>query len=256
MGDTRTGQGQQAGPNPARTLLVLGAKPEPVLPPPGTYAAVACANASGYSAARLGLPPPVFTVMTALLTDGSEAGRQRLAALGGLETGRLVYYARPLKGRPGLARLAFHLKSWRMKPWVLRRALRRVGFRWREMVSRPNADYQALIRRLTGGAAEVAAQLDRKLASSGVVAVAVGLADGRWDRVIVSGFSFELTQAFGLDSNIAGRGQVRSLHRDTDVLVLSHLARRHPVYTTEPVVHAAAAVPMLEEAPLSPPLRY
>ena len=59
----------------ARRLLVLGAKPDPILPPPGSFDAVACANASGRSAAELGLPTPVFTVLTALLTDGSEAGR-------------------------------------------------------------------------------------------------------------------------------------------------------------------------------------
>ena len=60
------------------SLLVLGAKPDPILPPPGAFEAVACANASGYSAARLGLPRPAFTVMTSLLTDGSPAGRMRL----------------------------------------------------------------------------------------------------------------------------------------------------------------------------------
>ena len=46
-------------PDPSRTILVLGSKPEPALPPPGSYAALACANASGFSARAHGLPPPL-----------------------------------------------------------------------------------------------------------------------------------------------------------------------------------------------------
>ena len=38
------------------TLLVLGSKPDPVLPPREAFDAVACANASGHSARRYGLP--------------------------------------------------------------------------------------------------------------------------------------------------------------------------------------------------------
>ena len=88
----------------ARRLLVLGAKPDPILPPPGSFDAVACANASGRSAADLGLPTPVFTVLTALLTDGSEAGRMRLASLAGLATGTVHFYPQRLKGRTALER--------------------------------------------------------------------------------------------------------------------------------------------------------
>ena len=43
------------------TLLILGSKPEPELPPVASYNAVACANGSGYSAARYGLLDPVYT---------------------------------------------------------------------------------------------------------------------------------------------------------------------------------------------------
>ena len=51
------------------TLLILGAKPDPVLPPASAWDDLACANASGFSAAQRGLPDPVFTVITAMLTD-------------------------------------------------------------------------------------------------------------------------------------------------------------------------------------------
>ena len=41
----------------AHRILVLGAKPDPALPPPGSYDAVACANASGRSAAATAACP-------------------------------------------------------------------------------------------------------------------------------------------------------------------------------------------------------
>ncbi|MEZ5860807.1 MAG: hypothetical protein R3D28_17830 [Geminicoccaceae bacterium] len=70
------------------TLLILGSKPEPALPPPGLIDAVACANASGRSAVQHGLPDPVLTVMSAVLTSGHKAANDlALEALRGLRTG-------------------------------------------------------------------------------------------------------------------------------------------------------------------------
>src|SRR5690606_35619523 len=68
------------------TLLVLGSKPDPALPPRSDVDAVACANASGRSAADLGLPSPVLTAMSAVLTSGQPSGRHSLRALRGLRT--------------------------------------------------------------------------------------------------------------------------------------------------------------------------
>jgi hypothetical protein len=52
------------------TLLILGSKADPALPPRAAWDELACANASGFSAARHGLPTPAYTVMTAVLTSG------------------------------------------------------------------------------------------------------------------------------------------------------------------------------------------
>jgi hypothetical protein len=228
------------------SLLVLGAKPDPVLPSPSTFGAVACANASGHSAAQLGLPRPVFTVMTSLLTDGSAAGRMRLESLRGLETGTVHFYPRRVKGRTALARALFRLRSWRTTSPVLRRALARVGYRYERFAERGTEEYRALILSLCGDEPAVAEQLDRKQASSGLLAVAIALAEPGVERVIVSGFSFELTQAAGEDPNIARRGTASSQHKDTDVLLLRVLAKRHRgLATTEPIVHEAAGVPLL-----------
>jgi hypothetical protein len=227
------------------TLLVLGAKPEPVLPPTGAFDAVACANASGQSAARLGLPTPVFTVMSAILTDGSAAGRMRLLALRGLETERLYYYPRPAKAGSVVKRAVHAARNRRLRPPVLRRALAEVGYRYGELVLRSAEDYRRLINELCGP--DVALQVARKQASSGALAVVLGVADPRFNRVVVSGFSFELTQAAGLDPEIARRGTDVSRHRDSDIAVLRALAERHGVCTTEPVVHQAAGVPLFSD---------
>lgn len=233
----------------ARRILVLGAKPDPVLPPADSFDAVVCANASGHSAAALGLPEPIFTVLTALLTDGSDAGRMRLASLEGLATGTVYYYPQRLRGGSPLARALFRLRTWRTLPFMLRRALARAGFRYDRFVERTTAEYRALLVRLCGNDAEVAAQLERKQASSGTLAVALALAEPEVERVVMSGFSFELTQAAGTDPNIARRGTTASKHTPTDLLVLRALARHHPqLATTEPVVHALAGVPLLGPA--------
>ena len=225
------------------TLLVLGAKPDPALPPAGGFGAVACANASGWSAGRAGLPKPAYTVMTAQLTDGSDAGRLRLDSLAGLSTGDLVYYPRPHQGWRALLKPRLR----RMRAHVLKRELSARGYRWDRFVEHPNAWYLDRVRELCGDAPEVAAQIATKLPSSGMVAVAMGLIDGRWSRVVLAGFSFELTQAFGVDPEIARRGTAASAHRDTDVLILRRLVERGlPLATTEATVHAAAGVPMLQ----------
>lgn len=225
------------------TLLVLGAKPDPALPAPGSFDAVACANASGWSADRAGLPKPAYTVMTAQLTDGSDAGRMRLDSLAGLSTGDLVYYPRPHQGWRALLKP----KLRRMRAPVLKRELSARGYRWDRFVEHPNAWYLERVRELCGDAPDVVAQIAAKLPSSGMVAVAMGLIDGRWRRVVLAGFSFELTQAFGEDPEIARRGTAASAHRDTDVLVLRRLVERGlPLATTEATVHAAAGVPMLQ----------
>jgi hypothetical protein len=230
----------------SRRWLVLGAKPEPILPPRDAFDVVACANASGYSAARLGLPVPSLTVLTALLTDGSAAGRLRIESLRGLATRTVHYYPQRLRGRTALARAWSRARAWRTTPLMLRRALARVGYRFEQFSLRSTEDYRQLLVELCHGDPNVVAQLDRKQASSGVLAVALALAEPAVERVIVSGFSFELTQAAGEDPNIARRGTTTSKHATTDIEVLRALAKHHrALVTTEPIVHAAAGVPLL-----------
>ena len=113
------------------SLLVLGSKPDPCLPPPGSYEALACANASGAAAARLGLPAPAYTVISAVLTSGRKApNRLALTALRGLRTGDLHFYPRPARGRTALARLRHRVEDWRCSaPWF-RLRLAALGYRY------------------------------------------------------------------------------------------------------------------------------
>ena len=178
------------------SLLVLGSKPDPVLPPAKAFDAVACANASGFSAAQYGLPRPTLTVMTAMLTDGGAAGRARLQALAGLSTEALIYYPRPIRDGSALTRLRRQCRNWRLTPFMLRRALGKVGYGYEHFVCHPSAYYNSLVVRLAESGPELEAQLAKKQASSGIMALAMGIEDGRFDRFLISGFSFQLTQAF------------------------------------------------------------
>jgi hypothetical protein len=230
------------------TLLVLGSKPQPALPPARLIDAVGCANASGFSAAEAGLPRPDYTLMTAVLTSGKASDDHSLQALRGLSTRRLFVYPRPRfdAAGPGRASLTARLKGWRMSPWWMRRRLRALDYRWDEMIVRPAAWYHNLVLRLAGGGEEVGRVMAHKQPSTGLAAVALGLADERFDRVVMAGFDFTLSHAYGTNPLIADRGVTASKHADTDVgLLMAWVACGRPLLTTEPAVHARAGVPRL-----------
>jgi len=229
-----------------RTLLVLGSKPKPVLPPIQAYDALACANASGFSAARNGLPSPEYTVMSAILTSGIASGQHSLQAVSGLRTGRLYFLPRPPKHRSLGKTLLHPLKAYRITAGYLRRVLHSFGYHYDEFINPGWTYYQALFQEICDDQPRLMELVRTKHPSSGVVAIALGLARERFDRLIISGFSFELTHAHGRNPDIDERGTTSSKHAPTDIAVVSHLARRYGnVYTTEPVVSECAGIPML-----------
>jgi len=230
------------------TLLVLGSKPDPALPERSAIDAVACANASGRSAAAHGLPVPVLTAMSAVLTSGQASGRHNLRALRGLRTEALHLLPRHERGGSAAKRLWRRARQFRMEPAWFRARLRAAGYRWQRFETRPLAAYHELVLGLCGGDPALRAQFAHKHPSTGVFAVALGLADGRFDRVIVAGMSFELTHAYGANPEIAERGSAVSKHADTDVMVLERLARRGDLFTTEPIVAERAGVPLWRAA--------
>jgi hypothetical protein len=232
------------------TLLILGSKAEPALPPRAAYDDLACANASGFSAARHGLPVPAYTVMTAVLTSGKAEDDHSLQALKGLATRDLYFLARPAPRGGPLKRAITHLKQWRLKPFYMERQLRRLGYRYERFVVRPSAHYHELMRALCDHDPEIAALIAAKQPSTGMFTLAIGLGERGYDRVILAGFDFGLSHAYGENPLIQARGTTLSKHADTDVAIVRHLAARHGnVLTTEPSVHERAGVPLLAAAP-------
>ena len=234
------------------TLLILGSKPEPALPPPGSYTEVACANASGHSAERHDLSRPAFTVMTPIMATNIEAGRQSLEALAGLSTGT-VYFLRPRnEGGRGLSRLLHLMKTFRekpvhrMQPFYLKRKLRSISYTHDKMVAIGPEEYDTLVERLCDRDPGILARLQRKRPSTGVIALALAIEQKRHDRYVLSGFDFELTHAYAINPVIERRGTAASSHAETDVMVIRYLARKTGnIFTTERAVHERAAVPFL-----------
>jgi hypothetical protein len=230
------------------TLLVLGSKPDPVLPAVGAFDAVACANASGYSAARHGLPTPVYTVVSAVVTSGIASGRQSLGVMRGLRTQALHVLPRPAPAGGPLRRGLRRLRDVRTSvPWF-RLRLAAAGYHWDRFESRPLTAWHALLLEQCGRDAPLVAQLARKQPSTGTFAVALGLADPRFDRVVVAGMSFELSHAYGPNPEIAQRGTSASRHADSDIAVLARLARSGRLFTTESIVAERAGVPLWSAA--------
>ncbi len=231
------------------TLLVLGSKPDPVLPARSQYDDLACANASGASAARHGLMQPAFTVMSAILTSGNKApNRLALAALAGLGTERLYLYPRPAKGEGSLQQALGAVKHIKTSPAYFRRKMKSLPYRFEQFIN-PGLDYyHALVRRLCDDDETVCELMARKQPSTGMIALALGLEDGQYDRCILSGFSFEITHAYADNPLIDDRGTARSKHADTDIAFLNCLARKSDrVVTTEAIVSQCSGVPLLDE---------
>ncbi|MFO1059499.1 MAG: hypothetical protein U1E53_21335 [Dongiaceae bacterium] len=235
------------------TLLVLGSKPQPRLPRPGGFDALACANASGRSAARYGLGSAELTAMSAILTSGhKEANHLALEALRGLRTGSLHFYPRHApKGSP-LRRAVHHARNFRMKPWYFRRTLRACGYQWDQFCN-PGLDHcLRLFAELSGNDPEVIAQMQLKQPSTGMLSLAAGIELGRWSRFVLAGFSFEITHDYAQNPLVGERGAL-SRHADTDVALLRAMGRRVAgLCTTEPIVHERTGLPLLPESSLLP----
>ena len=241
----RPDAGSAGRPPPDSTILVLGSKPQPALPPPGAYAALACANASGFSARALGLRPPLFTVVSAVLGSGNASDRHSLAAMRGLAAGRVYFLPRPLPAG-GWRRLRHRLRHWRLQaPWV-RHLLRRHGLVFDRFEQRPTEAYDGLLLQLAGGDREIAELIARKRPSTGLVALALGLSDVGFSHAILAGFDFTLSHAYGHNPLIDQRRDALSKHADTDIAILAAIQRRRGcLWTSEPAVAARTGIPLL-----------
>ncbi len=238
------------------TLLVLGSKPDPALPPRPSYDALACANASGYSAAKHGLPTPTYTVLSAILSSGIASGKQSLRALAGLETETLYFFPRPPAKRSGIKTALQLPKMLTMTPQYLRWRLRTLSYRYHHFVDFGWDYYSHLVTGLCDQDDRVMEQLARKQPSTGMIALAIGLGLRSYDRFILTGFSFELTHAYATNPEIEQRGTQGSRHADTDITVIGYWATKYGnIFTTEPIVAERTGIPLLADAPAAAELR-
>lgn len=240
-----TTTGTAPAPPSATTILVLGSKPQPSLPPAGAYAALACANASGYSARAHGLADPLFTVVSAVLGSGNTSDRHSLTALRGLRAGRVYFLPRSLPD--GAWRCwRFRLRHWRLQaPWV-RHLLRWHGLVFDRFEHRATAAYDGLLLQLAGGDADIEALIERKRPSTGLVALALGLTDAGFAQAILAGFDFTLSHSYGHNPLIDQRGNHLSKHADTDIAILAAIQRRCGcLWTSEPAVAVRTGIPLL-----------
>ena len=228
------------------TLLVLGSKPDPVMPPAAEFDAVACANASGYSADRYGLPVPALTAISAVMTSGIGSGKQSLEALHGLRTGALYLvpqFDKRRKLKKKIRTLPITIKTSRI---FFKFRLKQAGYHWKTFISRDAAFYHELIAEQFRHDPQIMALVAEKKPSTGVIALMIGMSLGHYDRFVMSGFSFELTHAYADNPEIHQRGTTLSRHAPTDLQVLRHLVDLHGnLFTTELTVNEQAGVPLL-----------
>jgi len=229
------------------TLLILGSKPDPVLPAQSAYDDLACANASGYSAAKHNLPVPEYTVMTAILTH-KDSGQQSLQALSGLETITLYFLPRPDKQRGFLKGAIHYLKSLEMSSFYLKYRLWLLNYKYKVFLNQRYEYYDRLVKELCDYNEKILTQIQRKRPSTGIITLVIGLARQQYHRFIISGFSFELTHPYAINPEIEESGTIVSKHADTDVTVIGYLSKKFGnIYTTEPIVHERAGIPLLRE---------
>jgi hypothetical protein len=229
------------------TLLVLGSKPDPTLPSRSEYDDLACANASGRSAHEHGLPTPTYTVMSSILTsERQEANTLALKALTGLRTETLYLYPRPPYRGNALKKAWYDLKFIKTKPFYFKRKLKSLKYEFDIFVAESLQFYIDRVKALCDYDVVLVDLVRRKLPSTGMVAIALGVGERGYERVIVSGFSFEITHAYAANPLIEKRGTTGSKHADTDVAFLRYLSDKYGnIYTTERVVSERCGIPLL-----------
>jgi hypothetical protein len=232
------------------TLLILGSKPNPVIPEVCRYADFACVNGSAFSAAANDLSLPAFTVMTANLTAGTGSGVQSIQAIADLETKKLYYLARSpadYRKRSLRRQIKYFLSLRRMKPERLLQALDKVGYRHDEFIIVQGEEYLSLVSIICEHDPDVVACLTKKQPSTGVYALLVGITSDLYDEFILSGFSLKRGHAY-MDEVIEGPSKEPSRHAETDIAVLRALSRIYgdKLVTTEVELSNQTGIPRLE----------
>jgi hypothetical protein len=129
---------------------------------------------------------------------------------------------------------------------MLKWQLKRVAFRYGEFVYHDAEFYTKLALTLASSDDTLIRQMQAKSPSTGMISLLIGLADGRFDRFVMAGFSLERTQAFAAGSDQLLDGKGPSPHARTDLLLLHRLKESHAnIITTEPLLAKLASLPIM-----------
>jgi len=182
--------------------------------------------------------------MSAILT-ARESGKHSLQALAGLQTDTLYFFPRPTVNGHALKKAICSIKRFKMQSFYLKWQLRTLAYRYNHFVYLNWEHYDDLVNELCDYKASIITQIQQKQPSTGIMALVLGIAQQQYDRYILSGFSFELTHAYGRNPEIDSRSAQISKHANTDITVIQYLANKYAIYTTEPIVHQRTGTPLV-----------
>lgn len=226
------------------TLLLLGSKPNPVIPSKGSYDAVACANASGYSAKNYDLKSPVFTVIAASsLMSSNESAKKARKNLRGLSTNQVFIY--PSKQEFNFLRLLRKLYRANLKSSYLEikrhklftyLILKTLGYKFKHYSYMSRQKYQSLF--------DIAPlKLNEYNPSTGIVALMIGVKQFKFDTIIISGFSFETNHIYDEKVDVI---PVYNRHFEFDSLTIKSLySKGVKIITTEKTVSEICDIPLI-----------
>ncbi len=213
-----------------KTLLVLGSKPNPELPPPDQYDDVACANGSVYSAYKYGLSKPKYTVLSSYVTSGrNEITDETYHAICGLGSEILFFLPSVTKRDSNrLFRYLRYVKTFKRQPLYCKVKLWAGSFNYEEFIFRPQERYISGIEQICNYSKKVIDRMKLKLPSTGVIALSTGIRNFDYGSFILSGFSLDVSKEYMEEVK-----QSESKHKNVDISVLDILSKKYEIKTTE-----------------------
>ena len=167
-----------------------------------------------------GLLPPLFTVVSAVLGSGNGSDRHSLAAMRGWRRDGSTSCRGPCPA--GLAAADAPAAPLAAAGALGAPSAAAAGCVFERVRQRPTAAYDGLLLRTGRRAiAEIARLMAHKRPSTGLVALALGLAEAGFAHAILAGFDFTLSHAYGHNPLIDQRGDALSKHADTDIAILA-----------------------------------
>jgi hypothetical protein len=164
----------------------------------------------------------------------------------GLKTKKVYFFPRPASGRGRLKKAIDRVTAVRTQPYFLKWKLRKLAYDFGDFIAPDWYYYQDMIKSLCDQDSGILQTLARKQPSTGVIAIALGIASNRYQRFIISGFSFELTHSYATNPEIEQRGTRGSRHAATDIAVMGYLSSKFGnIFTTETIVNERVGVPLL-----------